>query len=86
MRSIVVNFYEYCESKKLDISNLSESSVVSLADCYLENIEITLTDIKALEKIDTGVISLSDSLAETIKKAKSYGIKNNNDYGLNISA
>jgi hypothetical protein len=81
-----MNFYKYCESNNLDISNLSKSSIASLGSCHLENIEITAHDIKSLEKVDLGIISINDSLAETINKAKSYGINNNDSHGLNISA
>lgn len=67
-----MTFYEYCESKKLDLSKLSQSSIDGLGACYLENIDITKEDIKKLHDIDSGKISIEQSLAHTFKKAQNY--------------
>jgi hypothetical protein len=67
-----MTFYEYCELRKLDLSKLSQSSIDGLGACYLESIEITKDDVKKLSDIDSGSISIDDSLLKTFEKARTY--------------
>jgi hypothetical protein len=62
-----MNVIEYCQSNKLDISQLSEVSLEALGGMYLEGVNPTQARINRLASMDKGKLSPSDAIKETIK-------------------
>ena len=65
-----MNVYEYCDSKNLDISKLSDKSMDAIGGMFLENVNPTQDEINRLADIDSGLVTPEQALQRTFELAR----------------